>query len=154
MKTHATQASLILLLSIARRATPYQLPSLSITTKYSHTSTTNLIRRSSTGLHSRATASTEHTVNGLKCVEITIPLPKIKDVTILEANADSQDTLVNSALEDPDDDNYKLNADDPYGAVLWPSARTLTEYLLVNHGSQDDNTPLNGLSILELGAGT
>lgn len=160
----------LFLSSIVRKATLYQLPSYhharsikSLRNSHSYSKTFVVGQHhhhhpSATRLHSSTTtyAKEEHSVNGLKCIEITIPLPLIGDVTILEANADSQDTLVNSALGE--ESNHKLNTDDPYGAVLWPSARTLAEYLLLNYGNQDDNDggkkALTGLTILELGAGT
>lgn len=168
----------IFLSSIVLKATSYQLPPHVRTIKntynsHSYSKTTFISRhqhdQSTTKLHSSTTINTntvpkrEHSVNGLKCIEITIPLPKIGNVTILEANAASQDTLVNSALGE--ESNHKLNTDDPYGAVLWPAARTLAQYLLLNcnNGSnqdEDDNnegkqpSSLSGLTILELGAGT
>jgi len=111
-----------------------------------------------------------HVVDGIKCVDMTIQLsPIIGPVTILEATASSQDDLVNMAItlfdEDEDDDDKtkinKLEKGDPYGAVLWPAASALANYLVEDFSSDDeqkkhkrDTTLLNGLTILELGAGT
>ena len=45
--------------------------------------------------------------------------------------------------------------EDLYGAVLWPSSSAVASYLLTNVSNADGNEdfPLKGLSILELGAG-
>ena len=42
---------------------------------------------------------------------------------MLEANAASQDTLVNSALGE--ENNHKLNTDDLHSGVLWTDTRAL-----------------------------
>ena len=112
----------IFLSSIVLKVTSYQLPPHVRTIKniynsHSYSKTTFISRhqhdQSTTKLHSSTTINAntvpkrEHSVNGLKCIEITIPLPKIGNVTILEANAASQDTLVNSALGE--ESNHKLN---------------------------------------------
>lgn len=103
-----------------------------------------------------------HTVNGVNCVEVKTSLPLVGEITILEATADSQDLLVNLALEDEDDDgndatttpttttsSVGLAHGDPYGAVLWPAASTVAYTLL-----SDPSKWLHGQTVLELGAGT
>jgi len=69
----------------------------------------------------------------------------VGNVNILEATAESQEDLINMALEEDGD---------PYGTVLWPSALTVASYLLTRVGSTTTANTLNGLSVLELGAGT
>lgn len=113
-----------------------------------------------------------HAVNGIKCVEVKIPLNStiVPLVTVLEATASSQEDLVNMALtmDDEDDESNEidsngletklsLNVGDPYGAVLWPAASAISNHLLEqfpSDPSKDGNSPLHGLTILELGAGT
>jgi predicted nicotinamide N-methyase len=74
-------------------------------------------------------------------------------VTVLEASAESQDKLVNLALEDEDGvagaEGTSLNSGDPYGAVLWPASQTLASLLL----SRSDEL-LQDKTILEVGTGT
>mmetsp|Transcript_26681 Transcript_26681/g.37601 ORF Transcript_26681/g.37601 Transcript_26681/m.37601 type:complete len:322 (-) Transcript_26681:74-1039(-) len=94
-----------------------------------------------------------HVVDGIECLEVDIDIETIGTVTILEATAGSQEDLVNMALEeDIEGQSQKLTSGDPYGAVLWPAASAISEYLLKNIGK--GTQPLKGLTILELGAGT
>lgn len=122
-----------------------------------------------------------HTVNGVECTEITIDLPIVGSVTILEATAEAQNVLVDLALTMNDTvvdsnqhpsttsipmvasfENIQLNVGDPYGAVLWPAASAVaTRLLQLNNNDGSSllaNTvlerPLEGLTIIELGAGT
>ena len=84
-----------------------------------------------------------HQINGrLDCVEIKINLPKIGIVTLLEATAETQDVLVELAIED---DIEQLPSGDPYGAVLWPASLVIASRLLEF---------VSGKSVLEIGAGT
>jgi predicted nicotinamide N-methyase len=82
-------------------------------------------------------------------------LPRIGNVTILEATAEAQEALVNAALESEDDDGNNmpttatLSHADPYGAVLWPAATAVASHML-----QAPETWLNRQSVLELGTGT
>jgi len=104
-----------------------------------------------------------HIVNGIECVEVPIELPSLGRVTVLEATAASQEYLVNMALEVDEDhedsssssslssDLEKLNAGDPYGAVLWPAAYAIAEKLL---SDPNYRSKLQHQTILELGAGT
>ena len=71
----------------------------------------------------------------------------IGNVTILEASSESQELLVDIALETSDNDEPES---DPYGAVLWPSACTVANYLLSNYSKEQ----LQTLKLFEIGAGT
>lgn len=101
---------------------------------------------------------TTHLVDGVVCREIQIDISVVGLVTVLEATAESQETLVDMALvmEDDDEDNNdlyvenKLAAGDPYGAVLWPAASVVANYILTSKTIQN----FQELSILELGTGT
>ena len=109
-----------------------------------------------------------HIVNGMKCIEITISLNSsiIPKVTILEATASSQEDLVNLALTFDDnkddknicDEELNLNTGDPYGAVLWPAASAVANHLIQkiphSYSISHPKKIFNGLTILELGAGT
>jgi predicted nicotinamide N-methyase len=93
-----------------------------------------------------------HTVQGIECVEVTLNLPLIRQVTVLEATAESQEVLVNLALEDDASSNlrvaqHSLKSGDPYGAVLWPASLAIASYILTNVNVRDQ-------TVLELGAGT
>jgi predicted nicotinamide N-methyase len=103
-----------------------------------------------------------HTVAGVRCIPVTTTLPRIGDVTILEATADAQEALVNAALEEEDDRDDGLTATtttttttttlahaDPYGAVLWPAATAVARHML-----QAPETWLTHQRVLELGTGT
>lgn len=94
-----------------------------------------------------------HNVNGIMCREVDIDVDKVGTVTVLEATAESQDDLVNSALLMDGDDEVRnegptLNSGDPYGAVLWPAASATANYIM------ERNYISSNMSILELGAGT
>lgn len=103
----------------------------------------------------RDTPSNTHVVDGVVCREIPLDLPVVGTVTVLEATAESQEDLVDMALFLEGDDELtcemKLTAGDPYGAVLWPAAWAVANYLLTTVTKQ---TKLQELSILELGTGT
>ena len=71
-----------------------------------------------------------------------------KSVVILEATATSQDILVNDALDE--ECAEKPWKEDPYGAVLWPSARLVSEHILSIFSKEE----LSRMTILELGTGT
>lgn len=94
-----------------------------------------------------------HVVDGIECREVTINLQRVGPVTILEATAKSQEDLVDMALaldeEVSDNDGpNRLQAGDPYGAVLWPAASAISNYLLTKCA------PLEGITIVEVGTGT
>lgn len=88
-----------------------------------------------------------HCVDGIDCREIVNQLPTIGTVVILEATAASQDKLVDLALEEGDDLDFKLDSGDPYGAVLWPAASAVATYLI-------EHDMLAGRTVVELGTGT
>ena len=77
---------------------------------------------------------TYHVVDDVVCREIGIDLPVVDRVTVLEATAESQESLVDMALALDEDElhgnDQKLSAGDPYGAVLWPAASAVAKYLL------------------------
>jgi predicted nicotinamide N-methyase len=87
----------------------------------------------------------KHMVDGIECVEVTIDIPLVGPITILEATVESQEDLVNMSLEDSG--GTQLNAGDPYGTVLWPAASAVAMYMLKHNLVQ-------GSSVLELGTGT
>ena len=91
-----------------------------------------------------------HTVDSVSCREIHIDVPLIGTVTVLEATAESQEDLVDMAvaLEDEIVEKQLLSAGDPYGAVLWPAAWAVANYVLSSSSSIKEKT------ILELGTGT
>ena len=89
----------------------------------------------------------QHMVDGsIECTEVSLTLPVIGSVTLLEATAETQEVLVNLAIED---DLENLPSGDPYGAVLWPASTTIASHLL-----ESKERLLEGQSILELGTGT
>jgi predicted nicotinamide N-methyase len=94
-----------------------------------------------------------HVVNDIICREIPMDLPTVGRITILEATAKSQEELVDMALlleeEVEQQQNQKLQAGDPYGAVLWPAAWAVANYLLTN-----STIDLSCCTLLELGTGT
>jgi predicted nicotinamide N-methyase len=93
--------------------------------------------------HAEEPIAKHHLIKGhLDCVEIKINLPKIGVVTLLEATAETQDFLVESAIED---DTDQLPSGDPYGAVLWPASLVIASRLLEFVSEK---------RVLELGAGT
>ena len=90
-----------------------------------------------------------HAVDGVECREIHIDVPVIGTVTVLEATAESQEDLVDMAvaLEDEIVEKQLLSAGDPYGAVLWPAAWAVANYVL-------SSSSIKEKTILELGTGT
>jgi len=102
-----------------------------------------------------------HIVDGISCREVPIDLPVVGIVTVLEATAESQSDLVDMALALDESEVYgeqKLAVGDPYGAVLWPSAWAVANYLLTTQTIDSDkdikDRPLAGVSIVEVGTGT
>lgn len=84
-----------------------------------------------------------HRVNNFLCEEVKVVFDckNVPSIIILEADADAQEQLINIALEEK-----SLKADeDPYGSVLWPSAKTCSLRLL--------ELNLDGKTVLELGTG-
>lgn len=97
-------------------------------------------RYSHTALSSTAT----HRVENFLCNEVRVDfnVRDIQSIIILEADAEAQEALINIAL----DEKSIAAEEDPYGSVLWPSAKTVSMRLL--------ELNLVGKSILELGTGT
>ena len=141
----------------------------STTTTSSSTSSSSSSPSSLTVLYeSSSTASTQsqqqekqqqyHIVDGIQCREIHIEVPTVGQVTVLEATAEAQSDLVDMALVEEDEDDQDgdhqsvLSSGDPYGAVLWPAAWAVSNYILNN--STITSEELSKLSILELGTGT
>jgi predicted nicotinamide N-methyase len=87
---------------------------------------------------------TQHEVDGFLCSEVKVDfnVRGISFITILEADAEAQEALINKAL---DEDSIAAE-EDPYGSVLWPSAKTVSIRLL--------ELNLEGRTVLELGTGT
>lgn len=124
----------------------------------------------------KVNSAAHHTVDGIECTEIAVSLTLVGNVKIIEATAKSQDELVEMALalddgattnnETTEAHSSKPNAEqqgvttlysgDPYGAVLWPSARTVAEYLLSLKRDDAENSCLliKDSTILEIGTGT
>ena len=104
--------------------------------------------------------NTIHIVDGFSCREVSMDLPVVGIVTVLEATAQAQEDLVEMALAMDESEirgEQKLAEGDPYGAVLWPAAWAVAEYLLTTENVSALNTdgaPLTGVSIVELGTGT
>ena len=91
-----------------------------------------------------------HSVEGMRCIEVKTSLPLVGEITILEATAESQEDLVNLALEEETDPSTDgLTHADPYGAVLWPAATAVARTILTDPGKW-----LRGQTVCELGAGT
>lgn len=99
-----------------------------------------------------------HQVQGIDCREVNIDIEKVGFVTILEATADAQNTLVDMALATEAElkqynNQNKLQSGDPYGAVLWPAASAVANHFLTLE-SYMNGKDINELTLLELGAGT
>ena len=105
-------------------------------------------RPSSSSSSSRATTkatallslSNQHLVDGHLCNEISITLKNNISIVLLEASAESQDKLVDIALESDDID--------PYGSVIWPSSIYSAEKVF------EMSKALEGKVLLDVGTGT
>ena len=94
--------------------------------------------------------SAVHSVEGVKCIQVKSTLPDVGEISILEATADSQEDLVNLALDEaPTDMSLTLSHADPYGAVLWPAATAVARTILL-----EKHKWLENKVVCELGAGT
>jgi predicted nicotinamide N-methyase len=124
----------------------------------------------------KVNSAARHIVDGIECTEIAVSLPLVGNVKIIEATAKSQDVLVDMALalddgattnnETTEARSNSSNAEnegvttlysgDPYGAVLWPSARNVAKYLLSLKRDDAENSCLliKDSTILEIGTGT
>lgn len=97
-----------------------------------------------TRLFSQGDASATHLVDSFLCSEVRVNfnVRGIDSIVILEANAEAQEALINIALNE----ESIAAEEDPYGSVLWPSAKTVSMRLL--------ELDLKGKTVLELGTGT
>ena len=77
--------------------------------------------------------------------ELSVPVSAGLSITVLEADAAQQESLVDKALESSEPIGGAI--DDPYGVVLWPAAQVVAHEI----SNLDD---LAGANFLELGAGT
>jgi len=84
--------------------------------------------------------SNQHVIDGHLCNEISITLKNNISIVLLEASAESQDKLVDIALESDDID--------PYGSVIWPSSIYSAEKLF------EISKELKGKVLLDVGTGT
>ena len=78
----------------------------------------------------------QHLIDGHICNEITVTLKNNLSITILEASAESQDKLVDIALESND-------MVDPYGSVVWASS-------IIIAGIQNHSLPLITITIITI----
>ena len=99
--------------------------------------------RYSTSLRLTSANAGIHFVDRLKCAEIKICVND-EIITILEAVEETQEALINIALEAQSDNDSRS---DPYGSVLWPAARVVSLKLSQIEG-------LSHKTVLELGSGT
>lgn len=92
---------------------------------------------------SRFSLSSIHTLNGFTFEEVEVFVDKLNSsVVILEASSRTQELLVDRALI-----CYKgAVEEDPYGSVLWPAAKTVSNRLC--------ELDLTNSTVLELGTGT
>ena len=92
----------------------------------------------------RPLRSVSHVIDSFVCTEVKIDfnVRGISSITILEANAEAQEALIEKAL----DEKSIAAEEDPYGSVLWPSAKTVSMRLL--------QLDLHEKTVLELGTGT
>ena len=101
-----------------------------------------------------------HNVGGIMCREVGIDVKNVGHIKILEATADSQDELVEMAcateeeLSQQSESEQLIKRGDIYGAVLWPAASAVSDYLLTTVVEERPSNSLEGLTILELGTGT
>ena len=106
-----------------------------------------------------------HSIDNIPCLETKIDISTLdQPITILEATLEGQDKLVDEVLmldeerNDVNGENKNVVDNDPYGSVLWPAARTVSEH--ISHDSflkSDGNTNQQQQfkpTLLELGTGT
>lgn len=98
-------------------------------------------------------------MNGIICREVNIDIKKLGGIKILEATAESQDELVEIACATEEEiaqfqNEPLIKSGDPYGAVLWPAASAVSDYLSTTVSEEFASKSLEGLTILELGTGT
>mmetsp|Transcript_60574 Transcript_60574/g.179550 ORF Transcript_60574/g.179550 Transcript_60574/m.179550 type:complete len:264 (-) Transcript_60574:483-1274(-) len=100
-----------------------------------------------------ATSKNMHDVGGVECQAVTVDIEVVGDITILEATAKAQESLVEEAIRLDDDDTVPggiIREGDVYGSVLWPSASAVANHIL----SRSSFEYLSKTTILELGSGS
>lgn len=100
-----------------------------------------------------------HDVGGIICREVGIDVKNLGEVIILEATEASQNELVEMACATEEEilqsnSEQLIKTGDPYGAVLWPAASAVSDYLLTTVANERPSKSLEGLTVLELGTGT
>lgn len=108
-----------------------------------------------------------HLIDNIPCRETKISISTLhQPITIFEATLEGQDKLVDEVLMLDEERNQDAATvqNDPYGSVLWPAARTVSEHITdesfstmgnsdtttTNQEEQSNNKP----TLLELGTGT
>jgi predicted nicotinamide N-methyase len=119
----------------------------------------DILRLSMKENEASADADILHDVGGIMCREVGIDVKNIGRIKILEATADSQNDLVEMACATEEEmlesgKEQIVKSSDPYGAVLWPAASAVSDYLLTTVAENRPSNSLEGLTILELGTGT
>eukprot|EP00956_Cyclotella_meneghiniana_P010910 scaffold15241_cov65-Cyclotella_meneghiniana.AAC.3 len=111
-----------------------------------------------------AATATIHSIDNIPCHETEISISTLhQPITILEATLEGQDKLVDQVLMLEDERNQDTTTNnivenDPYGSVLWPAARTVSEHITrdtflmstMTNVEEQSNKP----TLLELGTGT
>ena len=114
-----------------------------------------------TAVHAFSTAplSKIHSIDNIPCLETKIDISTLdQPITILEATLEGQDKLVEEVLMLDEERNGNVVDNDPYGSVLWPAARTVSEHIthdsfLKSDGNSNQQQQLKP-TLLELGTGT
>ena len=112
-----------------------------------------------------AATATIHSIDNIPCHETIISISSLhQPITILEATLEGQDKLVDQVLMLEDERNQDTTANnivenDPYGSVLWPAARTVSEHIthetfFVTSPTANEEEQSKKPTLLELGTGT
>ena len=114
------------------------------------------------GFSMTSSTTSIHSIDNIPCREIGIYISTLDEtITLLEATLEGQEKLVDEVLllddEVSDKCDDKVVREDPYGAVLWPAARTVSEH--ITHASfwksdDNENNQPQKPTLLELGTGT
>mmetsp|Transcript_43843 Transcript_43843/g.92197 ORF Transcript_43843/g.92197 Transcript_43843/m.92197 type:complete len:326 (-) Transcript_43843:103-1080(-) len=105
-----------------------------------------------------------HSIDNIPCRETEIYISTLhQSITILEATLEGQDKLVDEALmldeeRNEVDNDTNIVENDPYGSVLWPAARTVSEHItqesFLSINGDTTNQEQSKPTLLELGTGT
>ena len=101
------------------------------------------IRRSFTNPRLVSRLYQTYKINGYECNEVLIQIDDYK-IKILEANMNTQEELINLAIEN---EGNSITKDDVYGIVLWPAAKVVARKLISDY-------KLDNLRVCEIGSGT